>query len=74
MVRATASSLPGIGEAETMTVSPGSMVMLRWSRLLMRVSPDIGSPCEPVVMTTSSSLRRRCSWSLRASVSPRGSR
>ena len=33
MVLATASSLPGIGEAETMTVSPGSMVMLRWSRL-----------------------------------------
>ena len=29
MVLATASSLPGIGEAETITVSPGSMVMLR---------------------------------------------
>ena len=47
IVLATASSLPGIGEAETITVSPGSIVMLRWSRLLIRVSPLIGSPWEP---------------------------
>ena len=39
-----------------MTVSPGSIVMLRWSRLLMRARPLIGSPCDPVVITTSSSF------------------
>ena len=57
-----------------MTVSPGSMLMLRWSRLLMRVRPLIGSPCEPVVMTTSSSFGRRWSWSLRTNVPSRPSR
>ena len=40
----TSFSLPGIGVAEMMTVSPGTMPTLRWSLIDMRVSADIGSP------------------------------
>ncbi len=53
MVRATYSSLPGIGLAETMTVSPGSISTNRWSRLAIRARPAIGSPWAPVVAITS---------------------
>ena len=51
-MRATYSSLPGIGLAETMTVSPGWISTNRWSRLAMRARPAIGSPWAPVVAIT----------------------
>ena len=53
MVRATYSSLPGIGLADTMTVSPGWISTNRWSRLAIRARPAIGSPWAPVVAITS---------------------
>jgi hypothetical protein len=53
IVRETDSSLPGIGLALTITVSPGWISTKRWSRLAMRASPAIGSPCAPVVAMTS---------------------
>ncbi len=52
-MRATYSSLPGIGLALTITVSPGSTSTQRWSRFAMRARPAIGSPCAPVVAITS---------------------
>ncbi len=74
MVRATASSLPGMGEADRMTVSPGTIVMFRWSRLLIRVRPDIGSPWDPVVTTISRAGSSRSSWSFFTTVPSRPSR
>ena len=53
----TSFSLPGIGVAEMMTVSPGTMPTLRWSDIDMRVNADIGSPWLPVVMMTICSMR-----------------
>ena len=53
MVRETYSSLPGIGLALTMTVSPGWISTKRWSRLAIRARPAIGSPWAPVVAMTS---------------------
>ena len=44
MMRETMISLPGIGEAETITVSPSRICSLRCSLLAMRVRPLIGSP------------------------------
>ena len=52
IVRETYSSLPGIGLALRITVSPCSISTNRWSRLAMRARPDIGSPWEPVVAMT----------------------
>ena len=49
MVRLTYSSLPGIGLALTMTVSPGLISTKRWSRFAIRARPAIGSPWAPVV-------------------------
>ncbi len=49
IVRLTYSSLPGIGLALTMTVSPGTISTNRWSRLAIRARPAIGSPWAPVV-------------------------
>lgn len=49
MVRATYSSLPGMGLALTMTVSPGTISTNRWSLLAIRASPAMGSPWAPVV-------------------------
>ncbi len=64
IVRATYSSLPGMGLALTMTVSPGSISTQRWSRLAMRASPAIGSPCAPVVAMTRRSAGVLRIWSL----------
>ena len=50
---ATHSSLPGMGVAETMTVSPGWISTKRWSLFAMRARPAIGSPWAPVVVMTS---------------------
>ena len=80
MVRATYSSLPGMGLALTMTVSPGTISTQRWSRLAMRARPAIGSPCAPVVAMVScasgTSLRRSLgtSWPGRSAGSPGRSR
>ena len=52
-MRETYSSLPGIGLALTMTVSPGWISTKRWSRFAMRARPAIGSPWAPVVAITS---------------------
>ena len=52
MVLETYSSLPGIGLADTITVSPGWISTKRWSRLAIRARPDIGSPWAPVVAIT----------------------
>ena len=52
-MRETYSSLPGIGLALTMTVSPGWISTKRWSRLAIRARPAIGSPWAPVVAITS---------------------
>ena len=51
-MRATYSSLPGMGLAETMTVSPGWISTKRWSRFAIRARPAIGSPWAPVVAIT----------------------
>ena len=52
-MRLTYSSLPGIGLALTITVSPGWISTKRWSRLAIRARPAIGSPWAPVVQMTS---------------------
>ena len=52
-MRATYSSLPGMGLALTITVSPAWISTQRWSRFAIRARPDIGSPCAPVVAITS---------------------
>ncbi len=52
---ATLFSLPGIGVALITTVSPGTILNCLWSRTDRRASADIGSPCEPVVITTTCS-------------------
>src|SRR4026207_1049940 len=52
MVRETYSSLPGIGLALTMTVSPGWISTKRWSRFAIRARPAIGSPWAPGVAIT----------------------
>ena len=49
MMRYTAFSLPGMRLDARMTVSP-SPTSTAWSRLAMRLSTAIGSPCEPVDM------------------------
>jgi hypothetical protein len=42
-----AFSLPGISELASSTVSFGPM-RIRWSRLAIRDSAAMGSPCDPV--------------------------
>ena len=54
MVRCTASSLPGIGLALMITVSPSCSCTIGCSPAAMRESADIGSPCAPVHSTESS--------------------
>ena len=51
MTRKTAFSLPGIRLEASTTVSP-SPTSIRWSRLAIRDSAAIGSPCEPVQTST----------------------
>ena len=51
MMRETADSLPGISEEARMTVSP-SAIRMGWSRPAIRDSADIGSPCDPVEIST----------------------
>jgi hypothetical protein len=51
MIRYTAVSLPGISEEARITVSP-SATRIGWSRPAIRDSADIGSPCDPVEMST----------------------
>ena len=55
MTRVTAFSLPGTGVADTMTVSPSSIWMVRCSPLAMRASAESGSPWLPVHMMTTCS-------------------
>jgi len=54
ITRYTAFSFPGMREDANTTVSPGPTETL-WSRLAIRLSTAIGSPCEPVHMSTTSS-------------------
>ena len=60
MTRLTAFSLPGISDDASTTVSPGP-ILIWWSLLAMRDSAAIGSPCEPVQISTT--------WSSGSSVS-----
>ena len=65
-----AFSLPGISELASSTVSPSPMRIM-WSRLAIRDSAAIGSPCEPVqisVILSSGSF----SSSLRSTTRPLG--
>src|SRR5829696_8545596 len=48
IVSLTERSLPGIGVAEKITVSPLRSATLGWSPWAMRRSADSGSPCDPV--------------------------
>ena len=50
MTRYTEFSLPGISEEASTTISPGSIVTVRWDPTDMRDNAAIGSPCEPVAM------------------------
>ena len=52
MMRKTDVSFPGIGVAETITVSPGPTVTSRWSPFAIRLNTAIGSPWLPVTMKT----------------------
>ena len=47
-VSETASSLPGTGLADMITMSPDWIETTGWSRNAMRVSAESGSPCDPV--------------------------
>jgi hypothetical protein len=69
--RQTAVSLPGTSDDASTTVSSASMRTWRWSRLAMRDSADIGSPCEPVEMRHSCS-GGRSSISFASTMSPGG--
>ena len=51
MIRDTADSLPGTSDDARITVSP-SAIRIGWSRPAIRDSADIGSPCEPVEIST----------------------
>ena len=57
MTRNTEFSLPGMREEARTTVSLGP-TLIGWSRLAMRDSTAIGSPCDPVQMSTVSSSGR----------------
>ena len=58
MTRYTAVSLPGTSELASTTVSPAAMVTWRWSPRAIRPSALIGSPCDPVDMSTIRSRRQ----------------
>ena len=62
IVSLTARSLPGIGVAEKITVSPSCSSTCGWSPCAMRRSADSGSPWLPVEITTSL-------WSGKSSIS-----
>gem|GEM_PF-4109062 len=64
MTPKTASSLPGTSEEENSTVSPSERLTWRCSRRAMRDRPAIGSPCVPVVTTTSFSAGSLAAWSM----------
>ena len=51
MILDTAVSLPGTSEEASTTVSP-SAIRIGWSRPAIRDSADIGSPCDPVEIST----------------------
>ena len=52
IVSFTARSLPGIGVAEKITVSPACRSTFGWSPWAIRRSADSGSPWLPVEITT----------------------
>src|SRR4051794_18772714 len=52
IVSFTARSLPGIGVAEKITVSPACRSTFGWSPCAIRRRADSGSPWEPVEITT----------------------
>src|SRR3954449_9204732 len=52
IVSFTARSLPGIGVAEKITVSPACRSTFGWSPCAIRRSAESGSPCDPVEITT----------------------
>ena len=59
----TGSFFPGTSDEARTTVSPGA-ILIGWSRAAIRASADIGSPCDPVEISTicsggSSSASRR---------------
>ena len=67
IVSLTARSLPGIGVAEKITVSPSWSSTCGWSPWAMRRSADSGSPWLPVEMITSLwSGKSSISWGPRA--------
>ena len=74
MVRLMSSSLPGIGEDERTTVSPGWISMWRWSRFAIRTSAEVGSPCAPVVIIAIFSGASFFILSSEASTSPEAER
>ena len=51
MIRFTALSFPGTSDEARITVSP-SAIRIGWSRAAIRASADIGSPCDPVEIST----------------------
>ena len=57
-----AFSLPGMVEAEMMTLSPGWMSTCRWVEKAMRLRADMVSPWLPVVMMQTLFLGRDLIW------------
>jgi len=57
ITRLTEFSLPGISDDASTIVSPGP-TSISWSRLAMRDSAAIGSPCDPVQINTAWSSGR----------------
>ncbi len=51
MIRDTAVSFPGTSDEARITVSP-SAIRIGWSRPAIRASADIGSPWDPVEIST----------------------
>ncbi|MNW53945.1 hypothetical protein D3C74_315260 [compost metagenome] len=70
MMRKTAFSLPGMSDEARITVSPWPTETL-WSPFAMRDSAAMGSPCEPVHMSTTSSSRSESTF-LRSIRTPSG--
>ena len=70
MTRKTEFSLPGMSDDARITVSP-SPTRIAWSRLAIRDSADIGSPCEPVQTSTTLSSGRSSS-ALASTIRPPG--
>ncbi|CPU64079.1 Uncharacterised protein [Mycobacteroides abscessus] len=70
MMRKTAFSLPGMSDDARMTVSPWPTWTL-WSPFAMRDRAAMGSPCDPVHMSTISSSRSESTF-LRSMRTPSG--